>query len=125
MKRVVAAGALVAGSMVVAAGALVAGSVVVAAGALVLGSMVVAARALVAGSVVVAAGALVAGNVVVAMVVVDSSFCRAGVLQTCVVGNFSICVVVDICSNDHLALIVVRRHSAAVVGYPVFLKDLT
>ena len=109
----------------VAAGDLVAGSVVVAAGDLVAGSVVVAAGALVAGSVVVAAGALVAGSMVVAMVVVDSSFRRAGVPQTCVGGNFSICVVVDICSNEHLALIVVRRHSAAVVGYPVFLKDLT
>ena len=109
----------------VAAGALVAGSVVVAAGALVVGSVVVAAGALVVGSLVLAAGALVAENVGVAMVVVSSSLCRTGVLQTCVVGNFSICVVVDICSNDHLALIVVCRHSAAVVGYPVFLKDLT
>ena len=122
---VVAAGALVAGSMVVAAGALVVGSVVVAAGALVAGRMVVAAGDLVVGSVVLAAGALVAENVGVAMVVVGSSLCRAGVLQTCVVGNFSICVVVDIFSNDHLALIVVRRHSAAIVGYPLFLKDLT
>ena len=101
------------------------GNVVVAAEDLVAGSLVVAAGDLVVGNVVVAAGDLVAASVVVTMVIVDSSFRRAGVLQTCVVGNFSICVVVGICNNDHLALSVVRRHSAAVVGYPVFLKDLT
>jgi len=86
---------------------------------------VVATGGLVMRSVVVAAGALVMGSVVVAIVVEDSSFCQAGVLQTYVVGNFSICVVVIICRSDHLALTVILQCSTNVVGYPVFLEDLT